>query len=300
MVSVSVFSGKRKKVRPVGEPPKWLLLPASLLLLVFYCIPVLITFYFAFTNFSLTGTAVHKVSFVGWRNFASMYRDPTFFRVVYNTLVFLFGSLVGQQVLGFLIAWLVRRRSQLVRGTVGTVVVAAWVLPEIVVAFIWFAFLDVEGTLNRLVSMLGVSAIAWLYQYPMLSVIIANIWHGTAFSMLMYQAALNDIPAEVEEAALLDGAVGLRGLWHVILPLLRSTVVTSMILVTLQTLGVFGLIFAMTGGGPGVATETLPLFMYHQAFVNFQMGYGTAISLVLLGISLLLSLGYARLLRSSV
>lgn len=300
MVSVSVFSGKRKKVRPVGEPPKWLLLPASLLLLVFYCIPVLITFYFAFTNFSLTGTAVHKVSFVGWRNFASMYRDPTFFRVVYNTLVFLFGSLVGQQVLGFLIAWMVRRRSQLVRGTVGTVVVAAWVLPEIVVAFIWFAFLDVEGTLNRLVSMLGVSAIAWLYQYPMLSVIIANIWHGTAFSMLMYQAALNDIPAEVEEAALLDGAVGLRGLWHVILPLLRSTVVTSMILVTLQTLGVFGLIFAMTGGGPGVATETLPLFMYHQAFVNFQMGYGTAISLVLLGISLLLSLGYARLLRSSV
>lgn len=284
--------------RPVGEPPKWLLLPAILLLLVFYAIPVVVTFYFSFTDFSLTGTAVEQFTFVGWKHFVSMYRDPTFWRVVHNTLLFLAGSLLGQQVLGFFLALLLRGRSRLVRGLVGTIVVAAWVLPEVVVAFIWFAVLDVQGVLNWLLSIVDVPPIAWLYQHPMISVIVANIWHGTAFSMLMYQAALNDVPVEVEEAAMLDGASSWSRILHVILPMIRSSILTSMILVTLQTMGVFGLILALTGGGPGIATETLPLFMYHQAFVNFQLGYGTAISLVLLTISMVLSVGYARLLRS--
>lgn len=134
----------------------------------------------------------------------------------------------------------------------------------------------------------------WLFTVPMLTIILANIWHGTAFSMLVFQAALDDVPNEIEEAAVVDGASKWKIFTHIIIPYIKSTITTNMMLVTLQTLGVFGLIYAMTGGGPGNSTTTLPIFMYNQAFVNYQLGYGTAISLLLLLIGIVLSLLYIR------
>lgn len=128
----------------------------------------------------------------------------------------------------------------------------------------------------------------------MLTVILANIWHGTAFSMLVFQAALDDVPSEIEEAAVVDGASKLQILLRITIPYIRETITTNAMLVTLQTLGVFGLIYAMTGGGPGTKTTTLPIFMYNQAFVNYQLGYGTAISLLLLLLGIVLSLFYIR------
>lgn len=134
----------------------------------------------------------------------------------------------------------------------------------------------------------------WLFTVPMLTIILANIWHGTAFSMLVFQAALDDVPNEIEEAAVVDGASKWKIFTRIIIPYIKSTITTNMMLVTLQTLGVFGLIYAMTGGGPGNSTTTLPIFMYNQAFVNYQLGYGTAISLLLLLIGIVLSLLYIR------
>jgi multiple sugar transport system permease protein len=134
----------------------------------------------------------------------------------------------------------------------------------------------------------------------MTSVIIANIWRGTAFSMMVFQAALDDVPREVEEAAALDGATRWGVIRHVTIPMVRGTIGTNMMLVTLQTLGVFTLIFTMTGGGPGDRTMTLPVFMYNQAFISFRLGYGTAISLVLLVVGIIFSLVYMKLLRMKV
>ncbi len=124
----------------------------------------------------------------------------------------------------------------------------------------------------------------------------ANIWRGTAFSMLVYSAALSAVPADVYESASLDGAGPVRRFRSVTLPLMRPAIATNLMLTTLQTLSVFGLIFIMTGGGPARQSQTLPLYMYEQAFSYGQLGYGTAVALLLLLIGALASLVYLRLL----
>jgi multiple sugar transport system permease protein len=127
---------------------------------------------------------------------------------------------------------------------------------------------------------------------------LANIWRGTAFSMLVYSAALSEVPKEIEESAEMDGATGARRLIFVTLPMISRAIMTNLMLITLQTLSVFGLIFAMTRGGPGTKSQTLPLYMYEQAFSFSQIGYGTAIALVMLLIGAVFSLIYLRGLNS--
>lgn len=273
--------------------------PAIILMLIFVLGPIIMTILFSFTDIALTGSAAKDVSFIGFDNFARMFKDPNFKTSIINTIVFLVGSaLIGQQVVGFLIAYLMKGKARPFRSVIGLLVLAGWITPEIVVAFVWFAFLSDDGTLNTILQFGGFEPVAWLLNFPMISIIFVNIWHGAAFCMLMYQAALDDIPLEVEEAAKIDGANAWQRLWRITLPMIKGSAVTNMVLVTLQTLGVFGLIFALTGGGPGTKSTTLPLFMYDEAFVNYQLGYGTAISLVLLVMGIGLSLLYIRFLKT--
>lgn len=271
------------------------LLPSVAIMAVFFILPIILTFFYSFTNLALSGSNAKNFRFIGFDNYTRMLSDPAVATSVLNTLIFLLGSLVGQQLLGFLIAYLMKNKNKAFRSVIGPIVLAGWVMPEIVVALCASAFFDDSGTLNAVLGTVGIQPVAWLYEHPMLSVILANIWHGTAFSMMIFQAALDDVPHEIEEAARVDGANRFQALIRIILPCIRNTIATNTILNTLQTLGVFGLIYAMTGGGPGMATNTLPIFMYNQAFVNYQLGYGTAISMILLVLGILLSVLYTRL-----
>ncbi|WP_151734959.1 carbohydrate ABC transporter permease ['Paenibacillus yunnanensis' Narsing Rao et al. 2020] len=277
------------------------LTPSVLLLLIFFIVPIILTVYFAFTNMALTGSAAQNLEFVGFRNFTNMFQDPDFRISVWRTLVFLiFSAVIGQVVLGFILALLMKEKNITFRRIIGIIVIAGWVTPEIVVAFCMVAFFSDNGTLNQIIGWFGISPISWLFSFPMVSVIIANIWHGTAFSMMVYQSALDEIPKDIEEAATIDGAGSFKILSYITIPMVKGSIVTNMMLVTLQTLGVFTLIYTMTGGGPGTATQTLPVFMYNQAFVNYQFGYGTAISLVLLLIGIVASLFYMKSMKVKV
>jgi multiple sugar transport system permease protein len=198
---------------------------------------------------------------------------------------------IGQNILGLFIALLLRHRSRVVQTGVSLVVIGAWVMPEIVAAFCWYAYLNREGSLNSWLHHVGFSQ-NWLYSAPMFAVILANVWRGTAFSMMVYSAALSDIPPEIEEAASIDGAGGWRRLWYVTLPMIRRSIVTNLMLITLQTLAVFTTIWVLTGGGPGTRSQTTPVYMYEQAFKFYDLGYGTAMALVLLVIGALFSLVY--------
>jgi len=272
--------------------------PAIVLLLLFVLGPIIMTIYFSFTNIALTGASAQNTEFVGFDNFTRMFQDPSFRTSVINTIIFLISSaVIGQQLVGFLVAYLMKQKARPFRSAIGLLVLAGWITPEVVVSFVWFAFLSDEGTLNTILGFAGMEPVAWLLNFPMVSVIFVNIWHGAAFSMLMYQAALDDVPKEVEESAKIDGANAWQRLWRITLPIIKGAAVTNMVLVTLQTLGVFTLIYALTGGGPGERSTTLPIFMYNEAFVNYQIGYGTAISIVLLLIGIVLSLIYIRFLK---
>ncbi|MFD3478006.1 carbohydrate ABC transporter permease [Streptomyces sp. NPDC058695] len=273
------------------------LTPSLVLLLLFLAGPIAYCAYIAFTDLQLTGQA-HS-SFVGFDNFTAAFRDDAFLNAVWLTLVFtVLSSLIGQNTLGLALAALMQRASKTVRTVTGAVVVCAWVLPEVVAGFLLYAFFRREGTLNAILDWLHLPTQNWLFTLPILAVSFANVWRGTAFSMLVYSAALGEIPKEITEAAEMDGAGGWRRMWHITLPMIRRSIGTNLMLNTLQTLSVFGLIWVMTRGGPGNRSQTLPLFMYEQAFQKSMIGYGTAVALLLLVVGSLFSLVYMRLLRS--
>lgn len=277
------------------------LLPAVVLLLVFLLGPVISAVIGAFTNSALTGAAAADTQFVGFANFRQLFADPNFPKSVVLTLVFLLASaVVGQNVLGLSLALLMRSASKVVRTAVGTIVVGAWILPEIVASFAAYAFFGQNGTANTLLGLVGITGPAWLYSLPMLSVILANIWRGTAFSMLVYAAAINDVPLDVVESAEVDGASGWQRLTRITIPMIRRSISTNLMLTTLQTLSVFTLIYVMTGGGPGTNSSTLPILAYQEAFSFGELGFGTAIALILLVVGALFSLVYIRALRPEV
>lgn len=277
------------------------LFPSWILLLIFFVGPMILTVIFSFSNLALTGANASQFQFIGFDNFVQMFQDPNFRISIWNTIVFVFFSaVIGQCFLGFLIAFLMREKNTAFRRVIGLIIIAAWVTPEVVVSFCWVAFLGETGTANWVLGLLNMEPVAWLFTFPMISVIIANVWRGTAFSMMVFQSALDDIPKEVEEAAVMDGASRWQIVTKITIPMVKGTIATNLMLVTLQTLGVFTLIYTMTGGGPGVSTATLPVFMYQQAFVSYQLGYGTAISLVLLAIGAIASLIYMKTLKVKV
>ncbi|MFC0599426.1 carbohydrate ABC transporter permease [Streptomyces palmae] len=290
----------RVRTAPRRRPLRWLpLAPATVLMVLFLGGPIAYCCYMAFTDMQLTGSP--DTHFVGLDNFTQALGDADFRNAVVLTLVFtLLSSIVGQNTLGLALAVLMRRASRPVRTLTGGVVVAAWVVPEIVAGFLLYAFFRREGTLNAVLDWLRLPSQNWLYTLPILAVSFANVWRGTAFSMLVYSAALAEIPQEITEAAEVDGAGGLRRLWHVTLPMIRRSIGTNLMLNTLQTLSVFGLIWAMTRGGPGHRSETLPVYMYDQAFLKALIGYGTAVALLLLLVGALFSVVFLRLMREEV
>jgi len=272
------------------------LTPALALLGLLFVFPVLYATYLGFTNLALVGSRSRDYSFTGIENVTRMLGDYVFIKSSWLTLIFVVGSaIIGQSVLGMAIALLLRRAVVPVRLVVGSIVIVAWVLPEITVALVWYAFSQAGGTLSIL---LGHRDANYLVLVPMLIVSIANLWRNVAFSMLVFSAGLRNLPTEVLEAAEVEGASVWRRYRLVILPLMRPTIVTNLLLVTILNLSEFTLIYAMTQGGPGIETMTLPLYVYQEAFVFHQLGYGTAISLVLVLIGAVFSLLFVRAARS--
>ena len=286
---------RRGRQRPLRLLP---MVPAVVLLLGFFAGPVVWAVYTATTNSALTGPYAAHPHSVGLANFQKAIGDIAVHAAIVRTLVFVVACVAAQNGLGLLLALLMQRRNLVVRSVVSAVVVGAWVIPEIVAAFIWYSYLQPQGgTLNQIVALVGLPGQEWLLSSPLFSVILANNWRGSAFSMLIYNAALQDVPQEIVEAASVDGASGPRKLWSIVLPTIRRTVAANLMLTTLSTLGVFGLIWAMTAGGPVDRSQTLPVLMYDQAFNFGELGYGAAISLILLGLGAIFAVAYLTLLR---
>nr|WP_246125311.1 sugar ABC transporter permease [Cellulomonas xylanilytica] len=277
------------------------LAPAVLLLLLFLAGPIVYSLYGSLTNTALTGYKAANPDFVGLDNYANLFSSPEFWKSVWLTILFVGASaVIGQNVLGMLLALLMRSSVKPLRSIVGGLVVTAWVLPEIVAAFALYAFFSTDGTLNSMLGWLGLGGTTWLITFPMFAVIMANVWRGTAFSMMVYNAALSEVPPEITEAAEIDGAGTVQRFFRITLPMIRRSISTNLMLTTLQTLGVFTLIWVMTGGGPGTASSTLPVLAYQQAFKFSQVGYGTAIATVTLLVGAIFSIIYIKALKPEV
>jgi multiple sugar transport system permease protein len=269
--------------------------PAVLLIAAFLVFPALWTIYLGLTDYRLTGLAAADPQLVGLDNFERALDEEGFSNSLLLTLQFVLGSAVlGQAVLGFAIAWLMRERRGVLRRLVEAMVLLAWILPSSVIAFLWIALLDGEdGTLNAVLATPGTS---WLLEYPMASIIVFNIWRGTAFSMMLYAAALGNVPPSHLETARLAGASGWQQLRDVVFPRIRGHVLTNLLLISLWTFNDFTP-FLLTGGGPEDDTEIMPVFIYRTAVFGGELGFGAAISVLMLLINLVIALVYVRLLR---
>lgn len=273
------------------------MVPAFLLLIAFMLGPIVYSVYLAFTDKAIRGKGAEDAEFVGFQNFTDAFTDGDFWNSVVLTLIFtVVSAVIGQNIMGMLLALLLERAHRLISSVVTAIVIAAWILPEVVAGYLLYTFFSPEGSLNAIITAIGLPPQQLLFSAPIIAVSFANIWRGTAFSMLVYSAALSSVPGDVYESASLDGAGPVRRFVSVTLPLMRPAIATNLMLTTLQTLSVFGLIFIMTGGGPSRQSQTLPLYMYEQAFSYGQLGYGTAVALLLLLIGAVASLVYLRLL----
>lgn len=274
----------------------WMLWPALILLAVFFICPILMALYYSFTNLALSGAAAKNMQFVGLDNYVKLVKNKDMINSIRATLVFLVGSVAGQTVLGFFMAYMMKDKNPTFRRITGSCILTGWVMPEVVAAICMYAFFYSKdaGTVNRIIGLFGAEPVAWLYDHALLSVTVANIWHGAAYSMMVFQAALDNVSGETIESAMLDGANRWQTLIHVTIPQIKATIFSNTMLITLKTIGIFSLIFTMTGGGPGGKTQTLPVYMYLQAFKSFQLGYGSAISVVLLTLGIAMSVLYTR------
>lgn len=296
-------SQRRKKSSGAARVHWWStrvlpLVPAVTVLVLFLGFPIIWSLWSSLTNTALTGSRAQTPEFVGLGNFARLLQDSTFPSSLWLTIVFLvFSAILGQNVLGLFLALVMRVSSKAVTVFTGTVVVAVWILPEIVAAFAMYAYFVGDGTFNQLLSLIGIDGPSWLYTNPMAAVIIANTWRGTAFSMMIYRAALDSVPPEVGEAARIDGAGVMRELFSITLPMIRNSIATNLMLITLQTLSVFTIVFVMTAGGPSNASMILPVYAYQQAFNFMDIGYGSAIATVMLLIGVVFGIIYVRLLK---
>ncbi len=268
--------------------------PAVAVMIIFFAVPVALAIFYSFTNLALTGSNAANFQVIGISNYTKLVKDPAVRDAIVKTLIFTIACVVGQNILGFTVAYLMQDTKTIFRRIIGPVLLAAWVMPEVVSAICVYSVFTDKGTLNVIMQAIGLGKISWLYKYPMLSVILGNIWRGTAYSMMVYQAALDNVPGEVKEAAKIDGARKFQSIQYVELPIIKNTIMTNVMLTTLMTLGSFGFIWIITAGGPGDATTTLPVLMYLKAFKNYDLGYGTAISMVLLLISAVFGIVYTR------
>ncbi|QIS24423.1 ABC transporter permease subunit [Nocardia terpenica] len=272
-----------------------LLVPAVVVIGVFLVFPALWTLYIGTTNYELAGPNSVSPQNVGFGNVRNALHDSDFRNALLLTVLYVAGSaVIGQNLLGFLLAWALPRASKVIRSGAQGLVLLAWILPSTVVAFLWFALLDQHsGTLNAL---LGNHSTAWLIRYPMIVLIVFNVWRGSAFSMMLYSSALTTVPPAQLEMARLCGSRGLRLLKDVVFPHIRGHVLTNTLLITLWTANDFTP-YLLTGGGPNHASEVLPVFIYDQALVGDQLGYAAAISVLLLVVNLAIAVLYLRLLR---
>lgn len=254
---------------------------------------------FSFTNLELTGDRSVHWAWVGIANYVRLFTREGFVNSVWVTSVFtFFSAIVGQTAVGFTLAVTLRGARSTLRNVVEIAVMLGWLLPDIVAAFMWSSTTSSTGLINSIIlGPLGFPPVNFLNQYALAVVIIANVWKGTAWSYLLFSAALDAVSREILEAARVDGATPLQRVTLVILPMVRAHVVTNLLLVTIWTFGYFALIFALTGGGPGAQTEVLSILMVHQSFNVGKLGYGSAIAIGMMFIVGLLAAAYLRQLK---
>jgi multiple sugar transport system permease protein len=289
--------GDSKLLRPRRrwQPAVLFMVPSFAILGAFVIYPIIQSLVYSFENVTIGG----PTQWIGFGNYETLFKDSQFWNALGVTLEFTVASVAVLVVGGFILALLLEGE-----GIVTRIVRSIFFFPTIVslvtIGLVWEFLLDPNiGFVGGISDLLGLPPVAWLTSTSLAlpTVIFVNIWKNLGFAMILLLAGLKGVPQERYEAARLDGAKTLQIVRYITLPGVRPTMLFTTLILTIQTLQVFDLVYVMTDGGPVFTTDTLVNLLYRDAFQNYQTGYASAISFILFLIIVIISALQLRFFR---
>ncbi|MBY0148866.1 carbohydrate ABC transporter permease [Neobacillus niacini] len=276
------LTGKSKAALIIG------LLPAFLIYTVFAIYPIIQSFYYSFMEWD----GFSEMEFIGLQNFGNLFQDELFWNSVGNNIFVVIASVFGQIPIALFIALLLNRKIKGLKifRTIGFLPV---VLSTVVISLTWSLIYNTkDGMINEILRAVGLDFLAqnWLgdTKWSMVAVCITVIWQFVGLYLIIFLAALQNIPEEVMEAAKMDGASEWVTTWKITIPMIWDTIIVAIILCISGSLRTFDLIYVMTHGGPSHSTDVMALYMFNETFSNLKYGYGSAISVFIFFFSLIL------------
>ncbi len=268
--------------------PYLFLLPAAAVLIVFFFIPFFQTIGLSFFDYS---NSIYHPTFNGVDNYVKLFKEPIFYKVMFNTFMYLVIAVPFLVTFPLFLAILI---NQKIRGvTLYKILIYLPVIVSIVVAAIAFKWLyATQGVLNYLLSLLHIAPVGWLTdtKWALFSVAVVTIWKGVGYYMMIYLSSLMSVPQDLYEACDIDGASFLQKHLTVTIPHIMPTIALVSTISTISAMKVFAEIYVMTKGGPLNSSKTIVYYIYERAFENLDLGYASALAVVLLVVVMIFSL----------
>ena len=255
-------------------------LPSFFLIVTFSLIPIVMSFFFSFTKYNI----VQAPEWAGISNYLRLLKDPYIKASLINTFIFTLGTVPVQTILSLIIAAVLAEKFRhkfggFVKSSLFVPVIASAIL----VGTLWSFLLNQRGIVNEFLGLFGLEAVNWLGRKStaMFSICLVSVWKNVGYFLVIYYAGIMDIPKSQYEAAEVDGANCIQKFFRITLPSLKPVTYLVVILGTIWSFQVFDLVYNMTGGGPGTATQTLVLTIYNAAFKEYNMGYASAVAMLM-------------------
>lgn len=268
--------------------PYLFLLPAVVILLIFFFIPFFQTIGLSFFDYS---NNIYNPNFIGIKNYIEIFKNPVFYKVMLNTIIYLIVAVPILAIFPLFLAILINQKIRAL--TIYKILIYLPVIVSIVVAAIAFKWLYAQdGILNYFMQLFHLSKIGWLTdpKYAIYSVIILTIWKGIGYYMMIYLASLMSVPKELYEACDIDGAGFIQKHLTVTVPHLMPTIALVTTISSISAMKIFAEIYVMTKGGPLNSTKTIVYYIYEKAFETLDLGYASAMAVILLVIVMIFSL----------
>ncbi len=268
----------------------WIILPSIFLLAFVVVYP---TFNLFYTSLFMKNGQLGITRFVGLQNYQKLlFEDSKFWPYLAHTFIYVGSAVTISLILGLIISNILNKAIKF-RGALRTMMLLPWMIPLVLTGITWrWIMQDIYGAFNAILMQLGIidQSIAWLTEAnsAMASVITADFWANTPFVTIILLAGLQSIPDQLYEAANVDGANGWQKFWHITLPLLKPSIFVALVMRTLFAIRALDIVYALTGGGPGSSTEVLASYIYNLGRRWLRMGYGSAVGVILLLITIML------------
>lgn len=276
-----------------------LLAPLLVFVVVIAIYPLFFSFFISFFKYRLTDPTQTR-TFLWFDNYLAAFKDPQVLKAVYNTLVFVVGTVTLELVAGLLLAMLLSAETRLMQ-IIRSFLLLPMAIPPLVVGLVWKSLYNVDfGVIPYYLKLAGLNVgrgpLGEL-STAMPAVILVDFWQWTPLLMVVFLAGLKSLPRDPYEAAVVDGASRWQSFWLITLPLLKPTLLIALLLRTTQSFKVFDIIFATTAGGPGSATTVLNYHIFTVGMTFFDMGYAAALANILLVIVAIFSIAYVMVLE---